>query len=612
MLPQSYFTHILPKARLGQCHSSKGSFLDAVFNDQNSSSNEKNAKEFTLVIVTECSTTTSRRRILLGLKRRGFGTGFYNCFGGKLDANVDQSILCGAARELMEETNILVPASEKLLKPVGQLRFTFEDKSQDETMLIHLFHLHNYTNSNTILDILGCDEIEPRWFESWKDIPFHQMFADDSIWLPILLSSSINDDDDYQNETVPINMDGYFHYAKGGTTTNTILHYYLSVQKPATTSHPNKAVECVFTLEQKLFHTLHNKNENNDRKRNGRIPIKEFKECWAFVNAVRSCLESDYDYVLDVAGGHGALAALFLVLTSAQTAFVIDPHLVENGKNLIEDAWKNSFFPNKSLHYFQECLRTALPRQLKNILQSVPCHRILVVACHACQHLTDDTISIAESYGVHIAVMPCCHKDHDGTWKSVVNNIRKRTELQEHKNDDEAHRKQRTSKIQPHLLDIGLVMDIATAGKMSSPYAGKNAGVMYKVKIKFIDPSITPQNRLIVCKSIPVLHDKNSRVEAAHKRLQKAYNKAHAESSVRARSHLKKCNQGDNESRSSTANIRNGDLANDRCNSPLKETAISGRRSYLNCMSRVFLPCCCCLSLLLGFYLGVAVCSYRH
>jgi len=518
----------------------------------------------------------------------------------------------------MEEANILVPASEELLKPIGQLRFTFEDKSEDEIMLIHLFHLHNYTNNsnNTISDIRGCDEIEPHWFESWKDIPFHQMFADDSIWLPILLSSSINDDD-YQNESVPIHMDGYFHYSKGGTTSNTILHYYLSVQQPTSTSHPNKAVECVFTLEQKLFHTLHYKNENNDRKRNGRIPIKEFKECWAFVNAVRSCLESNYDYVLDVAGGHGALAALFLVLTSAQTAFVIDPHLVENGKNLVEDAWKDSFFPNKSLYYVQECLRTALPRQLKNILKSVPSHRILVVACHACQHLTDDTIRIAESYGVHIAVMPCCHKDHDGPWKSVVNNIRKRSELHEHKNNDEAHRKRLTTKMQPPPLDIGLVMDIVTAGKMSSPYAGKNAGVMYKVKIKFLDPSITPQNRLIVCKSIPVLHDtqkmvassdeKNARVEAAHKRLQQAYNKAHADSSITARSLMKK----HNEIRSSTANIRNGDLTNDKYNS-LKETTISGRSSYLNCMSRIYLPCCCCFSLFLGFYLGVAVCSNKH
>lgn len=70
MLAQSYFTHILPKARLGQCHSSKDSFLEAVFNEQKSS-RENNAKEFTLVIVTECS-TTSDRRILLGLKRRGF------------------------------------------------------------------------------------------------------------------------------------------------------------------------------------------------------------------------------------------------------------------------------------------------------------------------------------------------------------------------------------------------------------------------------------------------------------------------------------------------------------------------------------------------------------
>lgn len=40
--------------------------------------------------------------------------------------------------------------------------------------------------------------------------------------------------------------------------------------------------------------------------------------------------------------------------------------------------------------------------------------RILVVACHACQHLTDETLEIACSYGVHAAVLSCCQKDLSG------------------------------------------------------------------------------------------------------------------------------------------------------------------------------------------------------
>jgi hypothetical protein len=37
--------------------------------------------------------------------------------------------------------------------------------------------------------------------------------------------------------------------------------------------------------------------------------------------------------------------------------------------------------------------------------------RVLVVACHACQFLTDDVLAIAEECQVQVAVMPCCQKD---------------------------------------------------------------------------------------------------------------------------------------------------------------------------------------------------------
>jgi hypothetical protein len=42
-----------------------------------------------------------------------------------------------------------------------------------------------YVNPSTIRP---CDEIIPQWFDDYSDIPLHNMFADDSIWLTRLLS----------------------------------------------------------------------------------------------------------------------------------------------------------------------------------------------------------------------------------------------------------------------------------------------------------------------------------------------------------------------------------------------------------------------------------------
>lgn len=61
--------------------------------------------------------------VLLGEKKRGFGMGKWNGFGGKVEAT-DASIAAAAAREIEEEANVSVEASD--LEPRGILTFTFE------------------------------------------------------------------------------------------------------------------------------------------------------------------------------------------------------------------------------------------------------------------------------------------------------------------------------------------------------------------------------------------------------------------------------------------------------------------------------------------------------
>ncbi|KAG4070235.1 hypothetical protein HA402_003925 [Bradysia odoriphaga] len=65
----------------------------------------KQNKLFTLVFVFD----DDKQRLLLGLKKRGFGLGKYNGFGGKVEEN--ESIDDAALRELNEECGLSVSDS---------------------------------------------------------------------------------------------------------------------------------------------------------------------------------------------------------------------------------------------------------------------------------------------------------------------------------------------------------------------------------------------------------------------------------------------------------------------------------------------------------------------
>jgi len=251
------FVHGLPPARLGISHPSLSSFYRSVYGYNQSSTADaspeiidknlktdpflqsqlakKKKKEYTLIMVTE----SQKERILLGLKNRGFGTGFYNSFGGKIDPS-DTSVAFGAMRELKEEANITVPLHIMEECHVGFFDFTFEDTPSQ--MIVHLFRVDiscldgklnddNVHDANVILvepNVIRPPEdgeITPKWFDSWYEIPLFQMFADDSIWIPKVLS-----------EPAPASvkassrkkLSGWFHYAPGGVETNTISHYHFA------------------------------------------------------------------------------------------------------------------------------------------------------------------------------------------------------------------------------------------------------------------------------------------------------------------------------------------------------------------------------------------------
>lgn len=199
-------------------------------------------------------------------------------------------------------------------------------------------------------------------------------------------------------------------------------------------------------------------------------------------------------------------------MPECESATVIDPAVVK-GEVGVKDAWSN-FWGDKKLAYRHECLRTGLRKELDNILYTnnpnISPTNVLVVACHACQHLTDETLEIASEYGVNIAVMPCCQKDHKGSWKGLSKRLAKISE-------------------ETASLSFGTIMDLLTAGKMMAWNTGLQANVEYVVKMKLMDTAITLQNRIIMCKSMQRRNDScnDEKREAAHQRLTLAYRRAH-------------------------------------------------------------------------------------
>jgi 8-oxo-dGTP diphosphatase/2-hydroxy-dATP diphosphatase len=129
-------------------------------------------------------------KILLGLKKRGFGEGRWNGFGGKIEEG--ETVEQAAARELREESGL--EAVNLVLR--GTLTFSFE-KEPDRELEIPIF-----TASEFIGEPIESEEMKPQWF-AHSEIPYADMWADDPYWLPLILAVK--------------NIKGHMHFDAPGT-----------------------------------------------------------------------------------------------------------------------------------------------------------------------------------------------------------------------------------------------------------------------------------------------------------------------------------------------------------------------------------------------------------
>ncbi len=112
--------------------------------------------------------------ICLAMKKRGFGEGNWNGYGGKLEG--DETVTEAAVREIEEESGVRV--EETNLEQVALLNFIFEDGTHLET---HTFLIRAWEGEPQ-----ETEEMRPMWYRH-NALPYESMWADDPHWLPKVL-----------------------------------------------------------------------------------------------------------------------------------------------------------------------------------------------------------------------------------------------------------------------------------------------------------------------------------------------------------------------------------------------------------------------------------------
>jgi 8-oxo-dGTP diphosphatase / 2-hydroxy-dATP diphosphatase len=115
-----------------------------------------------------------RPKILLGMKKRGFGEGRWNGYGGKVNSN--ETIEENLVREMQEESGITPTKFEKR----GVLYFEFKE-IPEQIYEVNVFAINDY-----IGELIETDEMKPQWFDV-NELPWNEMWSDDIHWYPLFL-----------------------------------------------------------------------------------------------------------------------------------------------------------------------------------------------------------------------------------------------------------------------------------------------------------------------------------------------------------------------------------------------------------------------------------------
>jgi hypothetical protein len=181
----------------------------------------------------------------------------------------------------------------------------------------------------------------------------------------------------------------------------------------------------------------------------GCLPRKELYEAWEMARRVRRLFRGGR--IVDLAGGHGLLAHMMLLLDDTSPyAVVVDPAVPPSAAKLhsaIAGAWPRVDHRVK----FREAGLDDVALEPAD----------LVVSAHACGALTDQILDRATFVGARVAVLPCCHDLKDNSASDLAG-----------------------------WVDGPLAIDIARVHRLK--------GHGYRVWTQTIPAGITPKNRLLI------------------------------------------------------------------------------------------------------------------
>lgn len=116
---------------------------------------------------------TDGPKILLGMKKEGFGAGRWNGFGGRIEDG--ETVEAAAVRELAEESGITAAADA--LEKVAVVTCHFSGNPEVE---LHVFRVAFWQGEPA-----ESKEMRPEWHDLER-MPWHEMWDGDRRWLPLV------------------------------------------------------------------------------------------------------------------------------------------------------------------------------------------------------------------------------------------------------------------------------------------------------------------------------------------------------------------------------------------------------------------------------------------
>jgi mutator protein MutT len=113
------------------------------------------------------------------MKKRGLGQGRWNGVGGKIEPG--ETVEQATIRECQEEIEV----TPTQFHQVARLDFLMDSNTEPWHMDGHVFVANEWQGTPT-----ETDEMAPQWFKL-PDIPYDQMWEDDTLWLPQVLDGQL-------------------------------------------------------------------------------------------------------------------------------------------------------------------------------------------------------------------------------------------------------------------------------------------------------------------------------------------------------------------------------------------------------------------------------------